>query len=614
MAPEQALITVVALLWGPTAIWILYRLARGRSDTPRLDARKDDAASGSASPSNAVKLLVDDHGFWVCSVCRSFNRPEARRCYGCGTDRDLAIRPVPAGSPGTFLVPVMAEEVGAQVPAVDEAAAASGPWREEIAAAAPMVAGTAALGMTVGVPVMADGLAAAGTPVLVATAAADGMAARGAPGTVLAGGSTAGGTGASGQVPSGDRAFVAAPPVGPASPVRPAPAPQVGPLVDATPAIPSVLAGRPADPTRTNGAVCPFLGLETDPSTWYEFPDPGNLCHAVRGGDASPLGFIRRLLTGRPGVDRLQLISGQQQRTTCLTAEHRSCGRYLAAMSLAARPSNASPVPTPTATHALVVAPAVTADAPVARGTDGPSAQPPRPIAWSLPVTEERTRANGASAADGGAPAPTSAPASGPTAQGRPAAAPRSGPPSKAAGGDTRKATTSKPRGRGAANRPGAAAGAKPAGTVAAHDAAARDGTHASMSDATPNPAAPRKRARRSAPAETERQGPARTHGGSAAKADPDRMDPSSAPAGTSSKGAATRSAPAGTPSKGAATRSAPAGTPSKGATTRSAPPRGSSTRKPSTRKEATRTQATAEETAGDGRSARPSPNRRTAA
>ena len=63
--------------------------------------------------------------------------------------------------------------------------------------------------------------------------------------------------------------------------------------------------------------VCPFLGLRNDPSTRYDFPDPGNSCRAA-------------------GARRPQPIGVEHQESRCLTAAHELCARHLAVEMVAA--------------------------------------------------------------------------------------------------------------------------------------------------------------------------------------------------------------------------------------------------------------------------------------
>jgi hypothetical protein len=82
---------VLALLAGPTAILIGYRLIRV--------ARR---ASGSG-PIQAAPL-------WVCPACRSVNELRLSRCYRCGVGRDATdeievILDQPSRRPATFEVP-----------------------------------------------------------------------------------------------------------------------------------------------------------------------------------------------------------------------------------------------------------------------------------------------------------------------------------------------------------------------------------------------------------------------------------------------------------------------------------------------------------------------------
>ncbi len=84
-----------------------------------------------------------------------------------------------------------------------------------------------------------------------------------------------------------------------------------------------------AQPEAPDGlTVCPFLGLDRDPTTWFDFPAPGNVCHAKSGQQA---GMIRAIGRRVPGSRRRQSISIAHQGATCLAAAHVDCQRYAAA-------------------------------------------------------------------------------------------------------------------------------------------------------------------------------------------------------------------------------------------------------------------------------------------
>lgn len=74
--------------------------------------------------------------------------------------------------------------------------------------------------------------------------------------------------------------------------------------------------------------VCPFLGFRVDPSTHYDFPDPGNLCHATSERGATSVASPRRFVTGMAGSRRSQPIGVEHQKSRCLTAVYEQCARY----------------------------------------------------------------------------------------------------------------------------------------------------------------------------------------------------------------------------------------------------------------------------------------------
>ena len=241
MSPELGFALFVTLLYGPTALWLGYRALRqyrGRLPEP-FNAESKPMRRSQLAP-DEVEALVGSDEFWVCGTCRSLNRREANRCYGCRTAKGSAGRQAPGELP-----------------------------------------------VSRGVPVMADGIArssgeAAGTTVALATP-------RDAP-----------------------------------------PAPEIrvrAPEHVLSAAPPEALAGVP---------VCPFLGFRDDPSTRYDFPDPGNLCHATSERGATSVASPRRFGTRMAGTRRSQPIDAEHQKSRCLTAAHEQCARYPAVEVVAA--------------------------------------------------------------------------------------------------------------------------------------------------------------------------------------------------------------------------------------------------------------------------------------
>jgi hypothetical protein len=125
MDPIVGFALLLALLWGPTAIWLGYRTIRGRRGPAFVSA--DDT------------LEPIEAGFWVCGQCHSMNRHEATLCYACHAAVGSAVdQPVPAPSlPAQAPVPVMAApaELPASVPVMVAAAERPAPVAVMAAAA-----------------------------------------------------------------------------------------------------------------------------------------------------------------------------------------------------------------------------------------------------------------------------------------------------------------------------------------------------------------------------------------------------------------------------------------------------------------------------------------------
>ena len=207
MNVELVLVLFLALLYGPTVLWLGFRALRGHRGRQPANVASERMRGSPLTP-DEVASLDDPDAFWACGACRSLNRRESNRCYSCRTAKDSASRQAPGRR------------------------SADG-W----------------------VPVMADGIAR----------------------------------------PSGAAA-------GPtATPVAPWHAPKVPEI-----AVPA--------PEHT---ACPFLGLQSDPSTRYDFPDPRNSC-------------------GAPGTRRSQPIGAEHQESHCLTPAHAQCARYRAVEVVAA--------------------------------------------------------------------------------------------------------------------------------------------------------------------------------------------------------------------------------------------------------------------------------------
>ena len=214
MNVELVLVLFVALLYGPTVLWLVLRTLRGhRRRLPESGAserlRGSQVASGEGEP------LADPDAFWACGGCRSLNRRESNRCYSCRMAKDSASRQAAGQQTVSGWVPVMADDIaGPTGVAVGTMVIPPAPWN---APETPEVPGGALEQLT----------GAAGT-----------------------------------------QASASAP-------------------------------------------VCPFLGLRNDPSTRFDFPDPGNSCRPT-------------------GTTRSQPIDLGHQQSHCLTAAHAQCARYRA--------------------------------------------------------------------------------------------------------------------------------------------------------------------------------------------------------------------------------------------------------------------------------------------
>jgi hypothetical protein len=113
MNPEFGVVLIVALLWGPTALWLTYstiRGHRGQHDSGPFTAVSEPMRSLQLAP-DELEALVDLDGFWVCGTCRSLNRREGNRCYSCRTAKGIAGRQAPGQLPVSRGVPVMAEGI-----------------------------------------------------------------------------------------------------------------------------------------------------------------------------------------------------------------------------------------------------------------------------------------------------------------------------------------------------------------------------------------------------------------------------------------------------------------------------------------------------------------------
>ncbi len=344
MSPELGFLLFLALLWGPTALWLVFRTIRGnRGRLPRPFDRSQLAPGELDAP-------VGSDGFWACGTCRSLNRSGASRCYRCRMAKGSAGRQAPGELPAGPGIPVMAEVIarpsgelpaGPGIPVMAEVIARpsgelpAGPGIPVMAEVIARPSGELPAGP--GIPVMAEVIARPSgecrpAPILLmAEVIADPPAAPAAPDP---------GHGRGDRRPSGEL------PAGPGIPVmaegvaRPS-----GELPVATtvalatrgngPPAPEILVGAPehvssaAPPEPAVGVpVCPFLGFWDGPAARFDFPAPGHFCHATAGRSATPLAFLRRFVPGMAGTGQPQPIAAEHQKSWCLAAAHQRCARY----------------------------------------------------------------------------------------------------------------------------------------------------------------------------------------------------------------------------------------------------------------------------------------------
>jgi hypothetical protein len=266
MSPELAIALVVALVGGPTAIWLGYRTMRRQRPRQALDPRIEVAepARNTQRAPDGARAQVEAEGFWVCERCRSLNLRAANRCYSCRAAKGVADPRVPQRPPIGRGVPVMAARARGGRSAGDV------PVRG-------------------GLPVIADGRAR------------------------------------SPEGPSVDRRVPALSRDLDSSRREPS---RTTVAVAAPGASHALVSATHSEAPSASAPVCPFIGWRDDPSTRYDFPDPANLCHATAGratAAATPRG---RVPAGSSGHERPQPIDPGYQVSSCLTALHVACARY----------------------------------------------------------------------------------------------------------------------------------------------------------------------------------------------------------------------------------------------------------------------------------------------
>ncbi len=289
MSPETALAVMLALLAGPTAIWLAYLVIRGNQGRYGGSFLAGSESSGRAqSTTNQTEELIAE-GFWVCRNCRSMNRREVKLCYACRKAQDR---------PPARAVPVMAEGIARPPDKVPVAAVAHPRRRTTDAAVARTMQDRPP---TRGVPVMAEGIARPPDKVPVAAVARPRQSRTDTTDTAVAG-----------------LAAVAAAAAGVESPVR-----EPG---HAPPAAPS----KASASAFVSATFCPFLRLAHDRATLYGFPDPRNVCYASPARSGASKWSARRIIMERSATARPQPIGAGHQGSTCLTAAHEQCAWYLA--------------------------------------------------------------------------------------------------------------------------------------------------------------------------------------------------------------------------------------------------------------------------------------------
>jgi len=150
MSPELGFLLFVALLWGPTALWLVYRTLRGpRERLGDIFTMGSESTLGSELPPDEPATLLGLDGFWVCATCRSLNHPDVKRCYACRTKQDAPARPAAPPAPVTVGVPVMAKDAPARPAAPPAPVTVGVPVMAKDAPARPAAPPAAVLGTPV---------------------------------------------------------------------------------------------------------------------------------------------------------------------------------------------------------------------------------------------------------------------------------------------------------------------------------------------------------------------------------------------------------------------------------------------------------------------------------
>jgi hypothetical protein len=345
----EAAAVILALLWGPTALWLIFRAVRGQTGGTRESFVREPAR---LQTEQAPLEAVIRNEYWICRDCRSVNHLGAMQCYACGIKRPppepvapdlaptgngwVATMDSGVGRRTTEPVPVTRLQASSAVPPdrpaatpvpdlapdpsiVTETAApkrgrtprrahapAGGATAAELSVAAHMTAvPSAAIAPAAETPELAPDAAK------VAASAAAASPATKRPRTPRRPRTPAGIGNAAGLSAAAD--VTAAPPAASTFGALPAAIPEPG----LSPLTPSV-----APP------VCPYLGFEDDPATQCSYPDSRNVCHAAAFNGRPSMPTPRRIMRGVRGGGRTLPISDQHQATLCLTSAHPQCDRY----------------------------------------------------------------------------------------------------------------------------------------------------------------------------------------------------------------------------------------------------------------------------------------------
>ncbi len=362
MSLEAAAI-IFALLWGPTLLWLIFRVVRGPNGGTRESFGGEPAAQRTEQLPLEAGIRRD---YWICKDCRSVNHLGAMHCYSCLIEREpvepVAADPVRAGN---GWVPVMDQSLGrpsgepapvtrleptssVRPPDPPVVAPLPEPAPEPVPEPAMVAAGALADSQPTkrprtprrprspAAPAAATELSSALPPEPPVVSPSP----EPAPETAMV---PAGGVAAS-RATKRPRA-----PRRPRSPAEPATATELSVAAHMTAAPPTAIASAAIEPAAIEPAasepatnlpqvtptiappVCPYLGFKDDRATQCSYPDDRNVCHAASAGGGSSLANPRRLLRGVRGGGRTLPISADHQARLCLTAEHRRCDRYPAA-------------------------------------------------------------------------------------------------------------------------------------------------------------------------------------------------------------------------------------------------------------------------------------------